>query len=175
MSISKEFADWINGLPQSERDRIVEKIHLVQSWVDEFADVLGKKKPPAVRITEKNLYYAPLSNHLCVPTRALMELNDQLLRIVVAHECGHFNRRWVSLLAWTPTARLLEEIRADKLAMGLAGATKAELACSIRAAAKYEHESCELQLNDYIDLRLKLLDIPDADTARTVRMLLRLT
>lgn len=105
MSISKEFVDWINDLPQSERDRIVEKIHLVQSWVDEFADALGKKKPPAVRITEKNLYYAPLSNHLCVPTRLLMELDDPLLRIVVAHECGHYNRRWVSLLAWTPMAR----------------------------------------------------------------------
>ena len=161
MSISKEFADWINGLPQSERDRIVEKIHHVQSWVDEFADALGKKSPPAVRITEKNLYYAPLSNHLCVPTRLLMELDDPLLRIVVAHECGHYNRRWVSLLAWTPMARLLEEMRADKLAIRLTGATKSELARSIRAAANYEHELGELQLSDYIDVRLKLLDISD--------------
>lgn len=151
------FAQWINELSQSQRDRLVEKIAMVQSWVNDFTQMLGKRRAPKARITDRCMYYAPWSNVIAIPATTLLEADDRLLRIAVAHECGHFSRRWISLLSRSEFARLCEEVHADRVAMALTGATLDDLDAVVRQISGYEDNWSPEALGAYIEQRRSLL------------------
>jgi len=151
-------SQWVDELPQEQQDRLLEKIKTVQLWVNEFAKTLGKRRTPKARITDGVLYYAPWSNVIAVPVTMLLEADVRLLRIAIAHECGHFNRRWISLLSRTDFARLCEEIQADRVAMALTGASLDDLDAVIRHLADYEEPWPSGALETYIAHRRTLLE-----------------
>jgi hypothetical protein len=144
--------------PEVER-QLLQRIHLVQVWVAAFAASLGKRRPPRIKtqLSPGHVYYAPVENILKVPSRHLLTLSDLHLRMAVAHEMGHFSRRWPSLFAWTLTRRLDEEVHADRRAIELTGASVDEWASSILAVAAIE-EPGEPHEQDFIfQARKKLL------------------
>lgn len=150
-------AQWINEQPQALRDQLLEQINLVQSWINEFARALGKKRAPKARITDHALFYAPWSNVIAIPAKMLLEADGRQLRIAVAHECGHFSRRWKSLFSRTDFARLCEEVHADRVAMALTGATLDDLDAVVRQLAGYEESWSPEALETYVDQRRSLL------------------
>lgn len=151
-------SQWVNELPQEQQNRLLEKIKAVQLWITDFAQTLGKRRAPRARITDSVLYYAPWSNVIAVPVTMLLEADDRLLRIAIAHECGHFNRRWLSLFSRTDFARLCEEIQADRVAMVLTGASLDDLDAVIRHLADYETSWPSGALEAYIAKRRTLLE-----------------
>lgn len=158
-------SQWVNDLPQAQRDRLLEQIKIVQSWVNDFAQVLGKKRAPKARITDRVLYYAPWSNVIAVPAKMLLEADGRLLRIAVAHECGHFSRRWISLFSRSDFSRLCEEIQADRVAMALTGATLDDLDTVVRQLADYEENWSSEALETYIEQRRSLLQSAETATS----------
>lgn len=149
-------AAWINQLDESSRERLIARIHEVQSWVRAFCAELGKKSFAQVRMTYGELYYAPWANHICLPARMLLEVEDSVLRIAVAHECAHCSRRWKLLLARSEWLRLREEVYADRVAMQLTRCTMGDLDAALRVALEYEPVP-EENLERYIKIRLMLL------------------
>ncbi|WP_156173982.1 hypothetical protein [Cupriavidus basilensis] len=131
-------SDWVSGLSADQKNRLLQKLKLAQSWIDSFTVALGKRKPPKARIAEHYIAYAPFSNTISVPARMLMEADERLLRIAVAHECGHFRRRWSSLLSRSDIARAGEEFLADRIAMRLTGASLDELVAALLEIATFE-------------------------------------
>lgn len=150
-------SQWMSGLSEADRNTLKERVLLVQSWIDGFAKALGKRRPPKARIAETFTYYAPWANIVAVPARTLLDLDERLLRIVVAHQCGRFNRRWASLLSRSDVARLGEGILADRMAMRLTGASLDDLDAAVRAIAKCEDGWECADADEYIALRRKLL------------------
>ncbi|HEY0820812.1 MAG TPA: hypothetical protein VGD46_18635 [Rhizobacter sp.] len=92
-----------------------------------------------------------------MPARTLLEAPERWLRIAVAHECGHFQRRWISLFARSELARLHEEVQADRVALQLTGATLDELDAAVRAIAQFEPGWDEDTAAAYLGLRRQLL------------------
>lgn len=156
-------SQWVNDLPQAQRDRLLVQIKMVQSWVNDFAQALGKRRAPKARITDHVLYYAPWSNVVAVPAKMLLEADARLLRIAVAHECGHFNRRWISLFSRSAFSRLREEIQADRVAMALTGATLDDLDTVVRELADYEEYWSSEALDAYIAQRRSLLQLVETE------------
>lgn len=137
---------YIDQLPAAAQDQLLGRLRTVEGWVMEYSRALGKRTPPRVKIAMKFTAYRPVSNVIVIPARLLMEADQKLLRIVVAHECGHFKRRWPSLFSWTTVARLKEEIRADRIAMTLTGASLDEWVKSLQEVADVEACSMDDEL-----------------------------
>ncbi|WP_454727936.1 MULTISPECIES: hypothetical protein [Cupriavidus] len=148
---------WVNALTPPERDALLVRVRAVQGWVDDFAKALGKRRAPQVRLTLDYLYYAPWRNRICVPARILMQAQERLLRIAVAHECGHFKRRWASLLSRSAFSRMGEEVLADRVAMQLTDASLDELDAAVREIARFEHGWDAATTGEYLALRLQRL------------------
>lgn len=157
-----QFVQWINDLSQDQRDKLIEKIKIAQSWINEFALALGKRRAPEARIGNGCMYYAPWSNVIAIPAKTLLGADDRLLRIAVAHECGHFSRRWISLFSRTKFARQCEEVHADRVAMTLTGATLDDLDAVIRQLVGYEGHWPSEALDAYIEHRRLLLQSSEA-------------
>lgn len=149
-------SQWISGLSKAERDALIAKVGLVQSWIDDFARVLGKWQAPKARITETEVCYARWPNFIGVPAQALLYADERLLRIAVAHEFGHFTRRWVSWLSRSEFAKIDEEIKADRAAMALTGASYAELEASIVEICKFQGDMEGLTLDEHLAFRRAL-------------------
>lgn len=123
---------------ETER-QLLQRLYVVQEWMQSFAISLGHRKPPRLKTWFKGaMGYAPLRNTLMVPCRHLLSVSDQHLRIAVAHEMGHFSRRWPSLLSWTLIRRVEEELHADRCALELSGASIGDWEDSIQAVAAIE-------------------------------------
>ena len=135
------------------------KLETLKDWVFEFAKSLGKSKPPQVCIGPV-LCYLPLENAIVVPS-AMLCVDVRLLRLAIAHECGHYNRRWISMFAKSDMAKLAEEALADKVSLALTGESPDILRQSIKATAQYEFTGNATELDTYIDDRLSVLDHAD--------------
>jgi hypothetical protein len=143
----------------SAQDKIVldQRLCLIQSWVNEFAAALGKRRPPTLRLAGSYIHYIPFSNELVVPVRAALELEANPLRLAIAHECGHFGRRWKCLGARSEIARLWEEVAADQIAATLTGADDADLEATIRSIVMLEGDFDGDDLDTYMEMRLQML------------------
>jgi len=141
--------------PHVER-QLLARIQLVQRWVSEFGAALGRRRLPRVktRLTRAFVEYAPIENRLLVPAEQLLQLSDSHLRLAIAHEMGHFARRWPSLFAWTLLRRLNEEVHADRYALLLTGASLAEWSGSVVAVAAIENPG-EIVEDDVVFQRRK--------------------
>jgi len=129
--------------------RLLAKIRLVQEWVSGFASTLGKRRVPRVRtrLGNSDIHYAPIENILLVPALHLLAVPEPHLRIAVAHEMGHFSRRWPSLFAWTFGRRMDEELHADRAALTLTGVGVDAWCACMRSIAEVEgHEWNELDI-----------------------------
>jgi Zn-dependent protease with chaperone function len=125
-------------LTAAEETMLLEQRSKVETWVVEFASRLGKRRPPAVRISPRITYYAPIGNKLVVAAEYLAKMSNEQLRVAVAHEMGHYQRRWLSLLAWRLEAKLHEELQADRVAIELTNATPEQWAEAVQLAAQLE-------------------------------------
>lgn len=126
----------LSTLTEDEETQLLARRAAVEGWVREFNVVLGASRtPPAVRISAGATYYAPLSNKLVMSMQHLAYLNDADLRLIVAHEMGHFVRRWRSLVAWWAESRLKEEFHADRIALRLTGANVGAWERAMRSVA----------------------------------------
>lgn len=143
--------------PEVER-QLLDRIFTVQEWMSVFARALGKRMVPQLKTwISGHIYYAPISNVIKVPCTHLLTLDDQDLRLAIAHEMGHFSRRWPSLFAWTLENRLDEEKYADRCSITLTGATVDEWAHSIVSVAKIEEPGYQVGLDIVFQARQKVL------------------
>ncbi|RRS01147.1 hypothetical protein EIP75_21450 [Aquabacterium soli] len=124
--------------PDVER-QLLDRLLTVKSWISEFAKVMGKRNPPELKTwISGHMYYAPIRNVIKIPSTHLLTLPDNQLRVAVAHEMGHFSRRWPSFFSWTLVRRLNEEKIADRCSIMLTGATIEDWASSLIAVALIE-------------------------------------
>lgn len=148
----------VESMTDAQVENLVSRVRLVESWVAEFSRAVGMRRRPRVRIAHSCAHYAPLSNKLGIPAYHLVNMPDNQLRLVVAHEYGHFLRRWPSLFAWTFFARMKEEARADRAALRLTDADIDAWEVAVRSVAQIEHaddlESAEAELS----LRRRMLE-----------------
>ncbi|CAG9184097.1 M48 family metalloprotease [Cupriavidus pampae] len=149
-------AQWVDTLSKAEQQAVIDKYRIVQSWIHDFAAQLGRRRGPTLKISHYRSYYHRWRNVIAVPARTLMLADERLLRILLAHECGHFARRWISMLALTERAYQREEMLADQAAMRLTVATQAELDAAVREIARLEEEMDSDELEAYIAIRRRL-------------------
>lgn len=151
-------SEWVAQMTQAQQELLLAKRLKVQAWVDHFASAMGRRRPPQVRIAPAYSYYDPIRNAVCIPAQTMWLLDDRLLWILVAHECGHFYRRWRLFLSnFSAVAREGEELIADRIAMKLTGATMDDLVACYKAAASLEGGFEGMNLNEQLDLRRKLM------------------
>lgn len=148
-------------LSEAEKERLIARVRCVQEWIRGYAAVLGKWWPPKARIAETTTFYSPLGNQIAVTARALLEVDERSLRIVVAHEMGHFTRRWRLPFVRSEFALLTEERIADRVAMELTGATFDEIADAAKALAAVEGGFEGLPLETYLEYRRLIAEMPD--------------
>lgn len=139
-------------------EQLLERIYAVQEWIATFAIALGGRNPPRIKTwITGHMSYAPLRNILRVPCKHLLTLSDQHLRLAVAHEMGHFSKRWPSLFSWTLFRRIEEELHADRCAVELTGASVGEWEDSIQAVATIEAPDARYDHDFIFQTRKQLL------------------
>lgn len=110
----------------------------VQECLAEFARKLESSRVPKYLLGGTYIYYHPINNTISIPLCYVMELSSRSLRIVIAHEYGHFLRRWKLFFARTDERRMAEEILADRMAWILTGASVQEFEDTMRKTAQLE-------------------------------------
>lgn len=158
----KSSVELVESMTEAEVENLMSRLKLVQSWVDEFGRAVSVHKTPRVRIAHSCVHYGPISHTVGVPAHHLVTLDLVNLRLVVAHEFGHSLRRWPSLFSWTTFARMKEEVRADRAAIRLTGASIDAWETAVRAVMQIEHTdeigSPDDALNE-LTLRRKCLEV----------------
>ena len=129
----------VDSLNEEQCDRLLARLRQVQAWIQEFSAVAPAIKPPSVRISLTGFVsYGPIEDDLAIPPPHLLALNDEDLRMAIAHEIGHARRRWVSMRALSFKAKMAEEVAADRQALALTGRTPDDWERSMHAVAQLE-------------------------------------
>lgn len=146
----------VDRLMLAEQEGILlQRLQLVEAWLAEWFTSGQARRKPRLK-AGVNAQYGPISNEIGISPRLLADLSEEHLKIVVGHEVGHSERRWASMLAWSITAKLEEEMHADRHALRLAEATPAEWERAMAAVASLE-ESRSLDGDLGFEIRSKLL------------------
>lgn len=130
---------WLNALSADQRAALVAKLDLVQRWIDELAIAYaGRRRKPAAKISLTFCFYSPWKNAIAIPGPTLIGLDDRLLRLIVAHEFGHFLHRWRLPFVRTEFGRLREELFADQFAIQATRASLDDLDAAVLGVAQFE-------------------------------------
>jgi len=144
----------IDSLTASETAALLQRRAEVDAWMQDVCQRWRLRRPRLLIALAPYVSYAPFSNAIAVPPDQLMQLEADDLRLVVAHELGHAQRRWASTAAWTAVAKIKEEIRADRFALELTGSGIEQWTRVMRITAALEgHEFDEQEVEFTIRLR----------------------
>lgn len=129
----------IDRLTSDETSRLLERRRVAELWLADMCAARSVRRRPRLLIALTGFAsYAPFGHTISIPPSHLTSLPDEDLRLVVAHELGHAQRRWISTWSFSVIAKMKEEILADRFALDVTGSDPAAWVRVMRAVAALE-------------------------------------